>query len=57
MKLQLIARHIRDDQDNILELDDDVVALLERMKLEIEENKSEGSNWRFAITPTKEAYQ
>lgn len=56
MKLQLVARHLRDDQDNIVEEGDDVVALFERMKLEMEADKDQGSDWRFSIRPDEEAY-
>ncbi|WP_292549633.1 hypothetical protein [Mesorhizobium sp.] len=56
MKLQLIARHLRDDQDHEIAWSDDPVALVRRMAEEIESNRSEGSNWRYAITPTNEEY-
>lgn len=56
MRLKLIARHIRDDQDYELEESDYVDLLIERMRHEIEENKPEGSNWRYSIIPTDEAY-
>ncbi|TPL42655.1 hypothetical protein [Mesorhizobium sp. B2-4-5] len=60
MKLRLIARHIRDDQDYEIEdidPDADVQTLLSRMEEEIEANRAEGSNWRFSIQPTEEAYR
>ncbi|RWI48384.1 MAG: hypothetical protein EOR34_10730 [Mesorhizobium sp.] len=60
MRLKLIARHIRDDQD--YEIDDidpdaDVQTLLSRMEEEIEANRAEGSNWRFSIVPHEEVYK
>ncbi|WP_181173138.1 hypothetical protein [Mesorhizobium sp. B2-4-1] len=60
MKLRLIARHIRDDQDYEIEdidPDADVQTLLSRMEEEIKANRAEGSNWRFSIQPTEEAYR
>jgi len=59
MKLQLIARHLRDDVDHVIaEVDHEanIGLLVDRMEDEIEDNRSEGSNWRYSIQPTDEAY-
>lgn len=60
MRLQLIARHLRDDQAFVIEEVDDetnLLILIERMEQEIEDDRSEGSNWRYSIQPTEEAYK
>lgn len=60
MRLKLIARHIRDDQDYEIEdidPDADVQTLLSRMEEEIEANRAEGSNWRFSIIAHEDEYK
>lgn len=59
MKLKLIARHLRDDIDHVImeEVEQNLGVLISRMKQEIEENRSEGSNWRFYIVPHKDIYK
>lgn len=60
MKLQLVARHLRDDEDIVIEKVDhhaNIWSLFDRMKQEIEADKAEGSNWRYSITPTEDTYK
>ncbi|WP_353640776.1 hypothetical protein [Mesorhizobium sp. WSM2239] len=62
MKLQLVARHLRDDQDLVVEdagvVDDvNVAILISHMEAEIEANRAEGANWRFSIQPIEETYK
>ncbi|RWD47450.1 hypothetical protein [Mesorhizobium sp.] len=60
MKLQLIGRHIRDDQDFVVsEVNSEVniLILISLMEQKIEEDRPEGSNWRYSIQPTEEAYK
>lgn len=59
MILQLIARHIRDDQDQVLEETGsyNVEYLVGRMREEILSNKAEGSNWRFSIVAHEDEYK
>ncbi|MEI4482250.1 MULTISPECIES: hypothetical protein [unclassified Phyllobacterium] len=59
MKLQLIARHLRDNVDHVIdEVDSEssIDLLVASMKTEIETNHSERSNWRYYIKPTEETY-
>ncbi|RWP44258.1 MAG: hypothetical protein EOR04_04890 [Mesorhizobium sp.] len=60
MRLQLIARHLRDDQDHVIEEVDsevNVQILISHMEQEIEGDRPAGSNWRYSIQPTEEAYK
>lgn len=60
MRLQLIARHLRDDQDHVIaEVGDarHVSLLIDQMVDEIAANRSEGANWRYSIVPTEEVYK
>ncbi|MDV2965547.1 hypothetical protein RZ532_06155 [Nitratireductor aquimarinus] len=60
MKLQLIARHLRDDVDRVVEEVDDVSqvqTLLQTMEREIAEDRDQGSNWRMSIRPTEDTYR
>ncbi|TGS52679.1 MULTISPECIES: hypothetical protein [unclassified Mesorhizobium] len=60
MRLKLIGRHIRDDQDyEIEEIDSEVNVqiLLSKMEEEIEANRAEGSNWRYSIIAHEDTYR
>ncbi|MCV0350156.1 MAG: hypothetical protein K5863_08775 [Nitratireductor sp.] len=60
MKLQLVARHLRDDVDRVVEEVDDVSqvqTLLQTMEREIAEDRAQGSNWRMSIRPAEDTYR
>lgn len=60
MKLQLIARHIRDDVDHVIrEVKDERNAsiLIDTIEEKLEEDRPDGFNWRYSIVPADENYR